>query len=257
MASRVALITGASSGIGRATAKLFLKHGMRVGALGHTPDEVRREADELQQHGEIIPLIADVAHPEQMEQAIQNLVDRWGRLDVVIANAGINGAWAPIDELKVEEWNQTLSVNLTGTFYTVKYSVPHMKARGGSIIITSSVNGTRMFSNSGASAYAASKAGQLAFGKMMALELAEFKIRVNVICPGAVATEIDENTEVRDLEHTGWPASYPEGKVPITGGEPGQPKDVAQLALFLASDASRLITGTPIWIDGAESLLQG
>jgi NAD(P)-dependent dehydrogenase (short-subunit alcohol dehydrogenase family) len=257
MEGRVALVTGASSGIGRATAALFLKHGMRVGALGRTPDEVHREVGEMKRHGDVVPLIADISHPAEMERAVNELVERWGRLDVVFANAGINGVWAPIDELQVEEWNKTIAVNLTGTFYTVKFSVPHMMERGGSIIITSSVNGTRMFSNSGASAYATSKAGQLAFGKMMALELAQYKIRVNVICPGAIETEIDENTETRDLQHTGWPAEYPEGKVPITGGGPGKPEDVAQLALFLASDESRLITGTPIWIDGAESLIQG
>ena len=253
---RVALITGGSSGIGRAAARLFVEHGARVGVLGRTEDEVRRAADELGE-GKAIPLVANVADGDQVRRAVETLVDRWDRLDVVFANAGVNGVWAPIDELKPEEWEQTLRVNLTGTFFTIKYSVPYLKRRGGSIIVTSSVNGTRMFSNSGASAYATSKAGQVAMTKMLALELAEFGIRANVICPGAIETEIDENTEKRDLEHTGWAADYPEGRVPLTGGGPGKAEDVAHLALFLASDASSLISGTEMWIDGAESLLQG
>ena len=253
---RVALITGGSSGIGRAAARLFVEHGARVGVLGRTEDEVRRAAEELGE-GKAIPLVANVADGDQVRRAVEALVDRWDRLDVVFANAGLNGVWAPIDELKPEEWEQTLRVNLTGTFFTIKYSVPYLKRRGGSIIVTSSVNGTRMFSNSGASAYATSKAGQVALTKMLALELAEFGIRANVICPGAIETEIDENTEKRDLEHTGWAADYPEGRVPLTGGGPGKAEDVAHLALFLASDASSLISGTEMWIDGAESLLQG
>ena len=253
---RVALITGGSSGIGRAAARLFVEHGARVGVLGRTEDEVRRAAEELGE-GKAIPLVANVADGDQVRRAVETLVDRWDRLDVVFANAGLNGVWAPIDELKPEEWEQTLRVNLTGTFFTIKYSVPYLKRRGGSIIVTSSVNGTRMFSNSGASAYATSKAGQVALTKMLALELAEFGIRANVICPGAIETEIDENTEKRDLEHTGWAADYPEGRVPLTGGGPGKAEDVAHLALFLASDASSLISGTEMWIDGAESLLQG
>jgi NAD(P)-dependent dehydrogenase (short-subunit alcohol dehydrogenase family) len=114
-----------------------------------------------------------------------------------------------------------------------------------------------MFSNSGASAYAASKAGQVAFAKMLALELAPHKIRVNVICPGHIETEIEEYTERQDLKEAGWPVRYPSGMVPLTGGKPGQPEDVAELVLFLSSDAARHISGTEVWIDGAESLLRG
>jgi len=130
-----------------------------------------------------------------------------------------------------------------------------MRARGGSIAITSSINGTRTFTTAGASAYATSKAGQLAFGQMAALELAKHRIRVNVICPGAIESEIDDNTSKRNTEAAEEPASYPDGTVPLTDGRPGSAEDVAELVLFLASDRSRHITGTPIWIDGAQSLL--
>jgi NAD(P)-dependent dehydrogenase (short-subunit alcohol dehydrogenase family) len=255
---KVALVTGGSSGIGRATAELFLKEGARVGILGRTPDEVEAVTEQMtKEGGEAVPLIADISIPEEMEQAVQKLVDRWGQLDIVFANAGINGVWAPIEELSVEDWQKTISINLSGTFYTIKFSVPHMKEHGGSIIVTSSVNGTRMFSNSGASAYATSKAGQVALTQMLALELAPFGIRLNVICPGKIETDIDENTQRQNLEHAGWPAEFPKGKVPLLHGEGGDPEQVARLVLFLASDESDLISGTPVWIDGAQSLLQG
>jgi NAD(P)-dependent dehydrogenase (short-subunit alcohol dehydrogenase family) len=193
-----------------------------------------------------------------MKAAVDQLVKEYGRLDVVFANAGVNGVWAPLEKLEPEEWEQTIAINLTGTFLTVKYAVPHLKKQGGgSIIVTSSVNGTRMFSNTGASAYATSKAGQVAFTQMIALELAPFKVRANVICPGAIESNIDDNTEKRDLGKAETPVEFPEGQVPLTHGEPGTAEQVAQLVLFLASDASSHVTGTPIWIDGAQSLLQG
>jgi NAD(P)-dependent dehydrogenase (short-subunit alcohol dehydrogenase family) len=125
------------------------------------------------------------------------------------------------------------------------------------VIVTSSVNGTRMFSNSGASAYASSKAAQVALAQMLALELAKDRIRVNVICPGAIESEIEEHMEKRDLEKAREPVKYPEGKIPLTDGRPGKAEQVAKLVLFLASDESDHITGTPVWIDGAQSLLQG
>ena len=114
-----------------------------------------------------------------------------------------------------------------------------------------------MFSNTGATAYSASKAGQVAMAKMLALKLARWKIRVNVICPGLIATHIEESTVREDLGRFEDMAVYPHGNVPLTGGRAGRPVDVARLVLFLLSDASHLISGTEVWIDGAESLLVG
>ena len=141
----------------------------------------------------------------------------------------------------------------------MKYTVPHLRAAGGgSIIITSSVNGTRIFSGAGVSAYASSKAGQLAFAKMTALELAKDRIRVNAICPGLIESNIAESTRQRHLEQATEAVEYPGGFVPLKRGEAGKAEDVAELVLFLASRRrSGHITGTPIWIDGAESLLRG
>ena len=185
------------------------------------------------------------------------MLTRWNRLDIVFANAGTNGVWAPIDKLTPEDWRQTIAANLSGTFYTIKCCCAALRKRGGSIIVTSSVNGTRMFSNSGASAYATAKSGQVALTQMLALELAQYRIRVNVICAGMIETPIHAKTTKRDLEETQEPVEFPEGSIPLTDGMPGTADQVAELVLFLASDRSSHITGTPIRIDGAQSLLQG
>lgn len=258
LTGKVALITGAGSGIGKAAAVLLAKEGAKIGALGRSDDELKAVVSDIQATGgEAITLKADISQPEQMQQAVEQLVNQWGRLDIVFANAGINGVWASLEDLTPQEWDKTIDVNLKGTFLTVKYAVPHLKKQGGSVIVTSSVNGTRMFSNTGATAYACTKAAQVAFTKMVALELAEHQIRVNVICPGAIDTNIDQNTERRELDEIREPVEYPEGQIPLTDGKSGTSEQVAQLVLFLASDNSSHISGTEIWIDGTQSLLVG
>jgi len=258
LSERVALVTGAGSGIGQASALLLAREGAKVAALGRTESELEETVRKIREAGgEGMVVTADVSKPDEVLHALRAVSDRWGRLDIVLANAGVNGVWAPIEELSDEEWEKTLAINLSGTFYTVKHAVPYLKRQGGSVVVTASVNGTRMFSNSGATAYATTKAGQVAMTKMLALELAPHRVRVNVICPGAITTEIDDNTERRDLNDARYPVEFPKGKVPLTGGKPGTAEQVARLVLFLASDASDHITGTEVWIDGAQSLLQG
>ncbi len=255
---KVALVTGAGSGIGKAAALLLATEGAKVGALSHGASDLEKVVKQIERAGgEAIALVADVSQPSQMQKAVESLAEKWGRIDIVFANAGINGVWAPIEELEPDEWDKTLEVNLKGTFLTVKYATPYLKKRGGSVIVTSSVNGTRVFSNTGATAYSCSKAGQVAFTKMVALELAKHKVRVNVICPGAIATDIGENTEQRDLQKVREPVIYPEGSIPLTDGNPGTADQVAKLVLFLASDDLSHVTGTEVWIDGAGSLLTG
>jgi NAD(P)-dependent dehydrogenase (short-subunit alcohol dehydrogenase family) len=255
---KVALVTGAGSGIGAAAAKHLARAGAKVALVGRDEKELEKTAEEVRGVGsEALSLVADISDEKALQKSYEQVSKRWGRLDVVFANAGINGVWAPLDELSLQDWQKTIDINLTGTFLTVKHALPMLKQQGGSVIVTSSVNGTRMFSNTGATAYACTKAAQVAFTKMIALELAKHKIRVNVICPGAITTQIDDNTERRDLEKVKEPVEYPEGEIPLTDGEPGSSDDVAELVLFLASDHAKHITGTEMWIDGGQSLLQG
>jgi NAD(P)-dependent dehydrogenase (short-subunit alcohol dehydrogenase family) len=255
---RVALITGASSGIGKAAAELLAERGAKIAALSRSRDDLNELVRGIEERGgAAIAVPADVSNAADVRRAMEQTVGAFGRLDIVFANAGINGVWAPVDEIEPDEWQKTLHTNLYGTFLTVHYAVPYLRERGGAIVVTSSVNGTRIFSNTGASAYSASKAGQVAFTKMIALELAKHGIRANVICPGAIDTEIEESTEKRHVEREKEPVKFPRGKIPLTDGKPGTARQVAELVLFLVSDASHHITGTEIWIDGAESLIMG
>ncbi len=255
---KVALVTGAGSGIGKATAFALAAEGAKVAVLSRTESEVAKTCSEIRAAGgDSIELTADTSDEAEMRSAIGRLVETFGGIDIVVANAGINGVWAPIDDLQPEEWDKTIAVNLRGTYLTLHLSVPHMKAGGGgSIIVVSSINGTRTFTTPGATAYTVTKAGQVAMVQQLALELGKHGIRVNAVCPGAIDTNIGENTSSRHREETEIPVVWPEGEIPITGGEAGHSEDVAEAILFLATDRSRHITGTPIWIDGGQGLLR-
>lgn len=258
LSNKTALVTGAGSGIGKETALLLAREGANVAVLSRTEDEVDAVAAEIEgQGGSAISIAADISDDADMARAVALVVERFGKLDIVVANAGINGVWAPIEEITPEEWDKTISVNLRGTYLTLHHAVPRLEAAGGgAIVIVSSINGTRTFTTPGASAYSATKAAQLAMAQQLALELGPRGIRVNAVCPGAIESEISDNTEKRGMEKTEIPVEFPRGDIPITGGKPGKASDVAEAVLFLVSDASRHITGTPVWIDGGQGLLR-
>ena len=252
-AERVAFVTGGASGIGLAAAKRLASEGAKVALFDLDADDLAQAVGEVD--GETLALAGDVSSAADVRAAYETVEREWDRLDVVFANAGVNGVWAALDELPDDEWDKTLSVNLRGTFLTVKYALPLLKRRGGSIVVTSSVQGTRLFSNAGASAYATSKAGQVAFTKMAAHELGPHGIRVNVVCPGYIPTDIGENTDERN-DGVGLTVELPEGPRPLKES-PGTVEQVAALVAFLASDEAGHITGTPVWIDGGETLVVG
>jgi NAD(P)-dependent dehydrogenase (short-subunit alcohol dehydrogenase family) len=254
---KVALITGAGSGIGRAAALRLAKEGAKIGLVDLKEERLEKVQQEIEtQGGEAIITDTDVSDPKRVEQSVKDIITKWNRLDIVFANAGINGKVTPIEDLTPEEWDHTLTTNLKSTFLTVKYAIPHLKENGGSIVITSSINGNRTFRSFGLSAYSTSKAAQVAFGKMAALELANYEIRVNIICPGGIETNISQTTypETENLEKIKIPINFPQGSQPLEHKQ-GKPEQVADLVYFLASEASNHITGTEIYIDGAESLL--
>jgi len=255
---RVIVITGGSEGIGKGIAKTVASCGGKVAIISRDENDMKSVVELIESGGgHAMYHPADVSDSGQLRDAFRSIFEHFGGIDGVVANAGTNGTWAPVDELSPEEWRKTIDVNLTGTFLTLHHAVPYLRKRGrGSIVIVSSINGTRTFTNEGASAYATSKAGQLAFGKMLSLELAQSRIRVNVVCPGAIRSNIHEKTQREDLEEIEVPVEYPEGNVPLTGGEMGDPEDVASMTAFLLSDLASHITGTPVWIDGAQSILE-
>jgi NAD(P)-dependent dehydrogenase (short-subunit alcohol dehydrogenase family) len=253
---KVAVITGGGSGIGRAAAILFAKQGAKVALIDRTLENGQKTVDDITKTGGSGLLrIADVANSQQMSDAFATIADQYQRIDILFANAGVNGVWAPIEDIETHEWDQTINVNLRGTFLTAKYGVPHLKRQGGSMIINSSINGSRSFSKPGATAYACTKAAQVCFAKMLALELANYRVRVNVICPGRIETGIEDSSTHRNLDKIWQSQERIQEPIPLTDNQPGSPAEIAELVLFLASDAARFITGTEIWIDGGSSLL--
>lgn len=255
---KVALVTGAGSGIGKATALKLGREGARVVVMSRTRDEIEATAAEIEHAGgQAMAAVADVTDDAGMASLVAETLDRFGRLDIVVANAGINGVWAPIEDITPDEWDKTIAVNLRGTYLTIHHTVPALEAAGGgAIVVIASINGTRTFTSPGASAYSVTKAGQVALVQQLALELGRRKIRINAVCPGAIESDIEDNTEHRGTEKTEIPVRFPQGDIPLTGGAKGKAPDVADVIAFLVSDAARHVTGSPVWIDGGQSLLR-
>ena len=254
---KVAFITGGASGIGKGTALRFAQEGAKIGLADMLPEEGAKTRAEIEAAGgQALFVECDVSDPDNVKAAVDATVKAFGRLDIVFANAGINGVWTPIEDLTPEDWDKTLDINLKGTYLTVHYAIPHLRqAGGGSILITSSVNGNRTFSTVGAAAYSTSKAGQVAFMKMAALELGRFNIRVNAICPGAIHTNIDRRTFKQHTDEIEIKLEMPDGNPALHHGQ-GEPIDVANTCLFLASDLSHHVSGVEIYVDGGASLLK-
>ena len=254
---KVACVTGGGSGIGRAACVKLAQVGAAIAVVDVRAEPAQKVAEEIvAAGGKAIALVADVSNEAAVSQAVTTTVAQLGGLHIVFANAGINGMLAPIEELTLDEWRATLDVNLTGTFLTVKHAIPHLRAAGGgSIIVTTSLNGNELFSATGYAAYSSSKAGQTAFAKMAAFECARWNIRVNAIMPGAIETNIEERTYRRNLERIAYEVKYPAHFPPLYGRF-GKPEEIADLVVFLASDASRYLTGAVIPVDAALSLIR-
>ncbi len=239
--NKTALITGGNSGIGLATAKLFIAEGAKVAITGRNRATLDAALAELGPNA--IALQADATDVAATEQAVAEAARAFGKLDIVFANAGIPGS-TPVGASKLETFEQVLRTNITGAFFTVQAAAPHLND-GGAIILTGSVMSE--MGSPGSSAYAASKAGLRGMSRVLAAELAPRGIRVNVVSPGATRTPI-------------WVSAAPtpeakaqldkrlSGVIPL--GRQGEAEEIAKTVLFLASDAASYINGAELFVDG-------
>jgi len=246
VAGKVAIVTGAASaaGIGFATARALAREGANVVLTDIEVAAVRARADELLAAGlRAIWLTHDVSCEESWIQVVKSTLDSFGRLDILVNNAGIT-IRNPVEAVTLGDWNRQLSVNLTGPFLGCKHSMPAMRAQptGGSIVNVASISGLTGFRNS--AAYGSSKAGLRQLSKVVAIEGAKSGIRCNCVYPGMIVSDIHKNI-VRDSpdQHQAIVASIPLGRM-------GEPDDIANYIVFLASDEAKYVTGAECVIDG-------
>ncbi|MEP6260120.1 MAG: glucose 1-dehydrogenase [Gillisia sp.] len=238
---KVALITGAGSGIGESTALLFAKEGAKVVLSDINEEEGKRVLEEIKKNnGKGVFIKADTSKPVDSQKSVEMAVGKFGRLDIAVNNAGIGGAMAPVGEYEIEEWNKVIAINLSGVFYGMRYQIPAMlKNVSGSIINVASILGSAGFAKS--SAYVAAKHGVVGLTKSAALEYSSQGIRVNSVGPGFIKTPLIEALEKEQLDQI--VAMHPIGRL----GEAGE---VAQLFLWLASERSSFATGAYYPVDG-------
>lgn len=242
LAGKVAVVTGAGSGMGRAMAKLFTGQGACVVAADISGAE---EETAAMAGGNCVSVRADVSNSADVRAMLELAMERFGRLDILCNNAGVQGAMAKTADYPEDDFDRTIAINLKGVFLGMKYAIPlMMKSGGGSIINTSSMASLVAFPEM--PAYCASKGGVSMLTKLTAAEYAADKIRVNAILPGAIKTGMTD----------ALPPAYLEGAVAGTlMGRIGTPDEIANLAVFLASDESSFITGTLTPVDGGYTLI--
>lgn len=240
---KVAIVTAGGSGIGAATARRFAREGALVVIADLSGTRAGEVAGEIAKSGgDVRWLKMDASDPEGVQAAIRLATDSWGRLDVVFNNAGL-GTVEPLETMALETWNRVLAVTLTSAFLGIKYSLPIMRRQGrGSIINTASISG--IGGDYGMSAYNAAKAGVINLTRAAALENAKHGIRVNCVCPGAINTRVAQVLGGKDPE--GFRRSLAQNPT----GRIGEPEEIANAVLFLASDEASFITGTTIVADG-------
>lgn len=241
LTGKVAIITGATSGMGLDTAKLFLKEGAKVVLTGRSQEKLN--AIEEQLTGEYLLVPAEASSIADSKQLITKTVDKFGKIDVLFLNAGIFRI-EPIGQLTEAIYDEVQNVNVKGPLFTINEAVPHLND-GASIIFNTSITNVKGFQ--GLSAYASSKAALRSITKTLAAELGAINIRVNSISPGPIDTPIYGKHNVDQEDINNWAASFPE-KIPL--GRFGKGSEVATVARFLASDAASFITGAEIPVDG-------
>ncbi|WP_115864666.1 SDR family oxidoreductase [Halorussus litoreus] len=245
---KTAVVTGAGSGMGRATAHLFAERGANVVAVDLDAEAADETVDELDDLGDggTLAVTADVSDADDVEAFVERTVEEFGQIDVLHNNAGIPQESTPVEDVTEETWDTIQDVNLKSAFLGAKFAVPHMRERGGGVVLnTASTAGIRP--RTGLSAYAASKGGMITLTKQLAHELAEDGIRVNAICPVATDTDMLPDFAGGDLSVQGMADTIPLGRL-------AEPEDIANAAVFLASEEAEMITGTALEVDGGRDI---
>jgi NAD(P)-dependent dehydrogenase (short-subunit alcohol dehydrogenase family) len=248
---KVALVTGAGSGLGKATALRLASEGAGIAAVDLSLETAQQTAQEIEGLGRrALAVQADVTIPPDCERMVRDAVTRFGRLDVVFANAGISGG-GPVAEMEPVEWERVIRTNLEGVFLTCKYAIPALIQAGGGAIVTTGSSMAGWDTSVGGAAYMASKSGIVGLTKSLALQLGGYGIRVNSICPGIIKTNLGSrqgmDPQAREDRYERFARRIPLRRV-------GMPEDVAAAVAFLASDDARHITGSALLIDGGQTL---
>jgi NAD(P)-dependent dehydrogenase (short-subunit alcohol dehydrogenase family) len=244
LASKVAIVTGAGSGIGRASALRFAEEGARVVCA-----DIKGQDETAAEIGSAaIAVRADAGNDSDVQDLVQTAIEKFGGLDIFFANAGISGGLASIFEQSAEDWQEILRINLIGPFLAIKHSAPAMRSNGGSIICTASVAGIR--AGAGGPAYSASKAGVINLVTVSATQLCGANIRVNAICPGLIQTGMTQ--PFYDFAKAAGKEERIGHLNPLKRG--GIPNEIANAALFLASDESSYVNGHALVVDGGLSV---
>jgi NAD(P)-dependent dehydrogenase (short-subunit alcohol dehydrogenase family) len=251
MHDKVALITGASSGIGRATAEAFAARGAKVVLAARREHELATLTSEIESRGgKATSIVTDVAVAKDVERMVAHAIETFGRLDYAVNNAGIEGTIAPITDLPEQEWDRVLDTNLKGTFLCLQYEARAMLAggHGGAIVNVGSVNSFLGFPTG--SAYVASKHGQVGLTTSASAELAPHGIRVNIVCPGFVDTPMHHRGRAKLGDDI-----YDKVMIPrVHLRRSGRPEEIAQTIVFLCSDEASYISGTTLTPDGGFTL---
>ena len=240
---KVAIITGGSRGIGFETAKIFTENGAKVIITSKNSQQLKKAAVKIPGS---IPVSADIRKEKDVKLVIEKTIEKFGKLDILVNNAGVFPKIKQLHKISEKEWNEVLDVNLTGQFRFTKFAIPYLQKTSGTIINVSSDAGLKAYEGFNADAYSASKAALIVLTKCWALEYAKNKIRVNCICPGVVETDMTKpflkTKKDRDFMNTDHPI-----------GRMGQPDEIAQSILFLASNDSAWTTGAILAVDGGQS----
>lgn len=240
--NKVAIITGAGSGIGKSTALLFAKEGAKVVVTDINEEHGNSVAKEIEANGgDAIFIKADTSKAEDSEMTVKKTIEKFGQLDIAVNNAGISGPTEPIGEYSIEAWDKVISINLSGVFYGMRYQIPEMQKAGkGSIINVASILGQVGFANS--SAYSAAKHGVVGLTKTAGLEYGKSGVRINAVGPAFIETPLVKDSLSED--------AYNSLAEMHSMGRLGQPNEVAELFLWLASDKASFATGAYYPIDG-------